>query len=98
MIDPNVPPTPLEKAPRLALSTPSAAFVADRDLLTPEVPQSDDNVTTVQTPEEAAGAALRSSDQSGYEIKGEIAHGGMGVVYRAWDHDLSREVAIKTLL
>ena len=33
-----------------------------------------------------------------YEIRGRISQGGVGVVYRAWDTRLEREVAVKRLL
>src|SRR5438270_6233962 len=32
-----------------------------------------------------------------YELRDEIARGGMGIVYRAWDTELRRDVAVKFL-
>lgn len=32
-----------------------------------------------------------------FELRGEIARGGMGAVYRAWDTNLHREVAVKLM-
>jgi serine/threonine protein kinase len=33
----------------------------------------------------------------GYTIRGKLGWGGMGIVYRAWQEDLGREVAIKVM-
>jgi serine/threonine-protein kinase len=32
-----------------------------------------------------------------YEIRGKLGQGGLGAVYRAWDHALKREVAVKRI-
>jgi serine/threonine protein kinase len=44
---------------------------------------------------------LSTVDESGastrYRIDDEIGRGGMGIIYRGYDHDLRREVAIKVL-
>lgn len=33
-----------------------------------------------------------------YEIRGKVGQGGIGAVYRAYDKNLSREVAVKRIL
>jgi serine/threonine protein kinase len=33
-----------------------------------------------------------------YEIRGKLGQGGLGAVYRAWDHALKREVAVKRIV
>ena len=42
--------------------------------------------------------AGRASAFSRYELQGEIAHGGQGVIVRVWDEDLRRHLAMKVIL
>jgi eukaryotic-like serine/threonine-protein kinase len=55
--------------------------------------------TQAATAEQQSDAAARSggSAPAGYDLRDEIGRGGMGLVYRALDLSLNREVAVKLL-
>ena len=42
--------------------------------------------------------AAHSPAHTRYRLKGEIAHGGMGSVFKVWDEDLRRNLAMKVIL
>jgi len=45
-----------------------------------------------------APGTIRILGQSRYELREFVTKGGMGAVYRAWDHHLNRQVAVKCML
>jgi serine/threonine protein kinase len=59
------------------------------------VAQSPDQLALVAAQAPAARRAVKSVGR--YRIDGVLGKGGMGVAYRAWDPDLKRVVAVKTL-
>ena len=58
------------------------------------------SLEAVQSPSDSIVERLEghSSTVFRYEIEDEIARGGMGVIRKAWDHDLRRTLAMKSLI
>lgn len=88
------------QAPPTSAPDDGATVVLPRPTATRPVP----TVSTSSTGTGSTGASGESSllpigsRLAEFEITGVVGQGGFGVVYRAWDHALEREVAIKEYL
>ncbi len=61
-------------------------------------PQTCSSAPAAQTGDEADIAASFSEQFPGYDLVGELSHGGQGIVYQAMQRSTKRKVAIKVLL
>lgn len=65
--------------------------------------ETDLNVEATPDPDQPVQARLeelhaRMPSKSRYELRGEVARGGMGVILKVWDNDLRRTLAMKLIL
>ena len=88
-------PAPAGRCPRCGGA--QAGGLCPRCLLAAALePEDDTGADVFADADEAGRQAPRRI--GGYQLLGEIARGGAGIVYRAWQGDLKREVALKMLL
>jgi serine/threonine protein kinase len=77
---------------------PNRSLVPEVQPLPSTVGASPDRSVNTTTPQQPATLLTDAPRIPGYRIIGEIARGGMGRIFAAFDETLEREVAIKTLL
>src|SRR2546430_753013 len=86
-----LPETVTERSPE----PPSGDIAAVKNLTGPYQPTSDGTARLDRTAELSPDLPALAGR---YRLEGEIAHGGMGSVLRAYDPDLKRTLAVKLLL
>jgi len=89
-------PPPDEQKPRLSI----LALIADRTGIAPKILLSDSDSLHGTSPVVDPGSSaskLVPQGRGNYQLLGEIARGGMGVILKGHDTDLGRDVAVKVL-
>ncbi len=83
------------KCPRCGATLQPVPRTNDSSAAEPGVPVSG-TATLVRTDTDQTGP-VSNLRLPGFEIRGEIGRGGMGIVYRGWQHSVQRHVALKVL-